>query len=367
MTTSVTTKESVSSDSSSELSSEEEEDDDDSTRSPIVKHAKASISTSKSTTITMRRSSNHVDSTKQQPPQDNDDDIAAAIAMTKLSKQANNESDGEHSDYYEEMMLGDHTLETKNNSTQESSKSIIITNPTTITTTSQQQQIKKSSTPLSVVGENEYWAPFSFEQEFESAFLSAADNDIESPESIPLQFDAAKCNVNTPPSSTSPPPISSSHPHAGSINSDNTITNALNKNDLSNNNRRQSWPNDSKLASSLAKGEEVKKGRKEKYQVVTSTFNGHTYKITKRWIDNMEFYELDSPDDIPDTKILRFIASSNHSSNTKELQQGYVNATQLRKAATPVLGEGYFDAEEEQKQNGKVVVLSQESKAEGAW
>lgn len=376
-TISVTTKESVSSDSSSELSSEEEEveeDDDDSTRSPIVKHARTATSTSKSTTMTMLRSSNNVDPTKQQP-QDNNDDIAAAITMTKLSKQANNESDGEHSDYYEEMMLEDNTLETKNSSTttptQESKESITTnptTNPTTITTSLQQQQIKKSSTPLSVVGENEYWAPFSFEQEFESAFLSAADNSIESPESISLlQFDAVKCNVNTPPPSTSPPPISSSHHRAGSLNSDTTtITNALNEND-SKHSRRQSWPNDSKLASSSSKEREGKESRKKKCQVVTSTFNGHTFKITKKWIGNMEFYELDSPDDIPDTKILRFIASSNHSNTPKELKRNYVNATQLRKAATPVLGEGHFDAEEEQKQNGNVVMISEKSIAEGVW
>ncbi|CAO3606860.1 unnamed protein product [Mucor hiemalis] len=299
----------------------------------------------------MPRSSNDVDPTKQQP-QDNED-IAAAIAITKLSQQANKieDSDGEqHSDYYEEMMLDDDTTTAAETPSIKSLKTTTTTTTTTPTTTTKintcSQQIKKS-TPLSVVGENEYWAPFSFEQEFESVFLSAADNqqqNNESPESIPVsQFDTLN-NVNTPPPSISPPPPP--HHRAGSLSSD---TNTLNKNE-SLQNRRQSWPNES----SFVKGEQVK--------CSTSTFKGHTYKITKKWIDNMEFYELDSPDDIPDTKVLRFIASS-LGSDSKDLKQGYVNATQLRKAATPVLGEGLFDSEEEKN----VVVITQESKAKGAW
>ncbi|ORX58013.1 hypothetical protein DM01DRAFT_1405674 [Hesseltinella vesiculosa] len=120
------------------------------------------------------------------------------------------------------------------------------------------------------------------------------------------------------------------------------------------------------------------------------TENGHSFTITKKLIGNLQCYELDSPNDIPDTKVLRFISSKDgssehialrtrHADTSKQthrgstsdsfyLVQGCVNATQLRKAARPVLGKGSFDAEAEHKHSRLVVSLKKgPMEARGAW
>ncbi|KAF7722827.1 hypothetical protein EC973_002672 [Apophysomyces ossiformis] len=89
---------------------------------------------------------------------------------------------------------------------------------------------------------------------------------------------------------------------------------------------------------------------------------GHSFTIAKKTFGNIQCYELFSPHDIPDTRVLRFIKSIDGASehvalrtrhaDSKDrrnsqyfyLTEGYVNATQLRKAARPVLGKGSFDA-----------------------
>lgn len=228
----------------------------------------------------LSRSSNHTHEYKQH--KDNDDEIAAAIAITRLSQP--NHSEEEVSDYYEDMMQDNTPLK---------------------------KEGEKSSS-LSAVVENEYWAPFSFEQEFDNVFLSSSAeqplSNNKSPISTTADFDS---NINTPPSSTSSPPES-----------------------------------------------------RKPYQVITSTLKGHTFKITKKWINDMEFYELDSPDDIPNTKVLRFISST----QPDPLLKGYVNATQLRKAAMPVLGEGEFELEQEKKMNKIYVIVTKGSvEVRGTW
>ncbi|ORZ10879.1 hypothetical protein BCR42DRAFT_454421 [Absidia repens] len=117
--------------------------------------------------------------------------------------------------------------------------------------------------------------------------------------------------------------------------------------------------------------------------------NGHQFTITKKVLGNLQCYELDSPDDIPDTKVLRFIASNDgasehvalrtrHADSTKHEQrrnsqhfylvEGCVNATQLRKAARPVLGKGSFDATAEAEEGRLVVTLTKGSmECRGAW
>lgn len=112
--------------------------------------------------------------------------------------------------------------------------------------------------------------------------------------------------------------------------------------------------------------------------------------IRKRTWGSLECYQLDSPDDIPDTKILRFIASTDgatehvalrtrhaadknakHRRNSHQhfyLGEGYVNATQLRKAARPVMGKGPFDAAGETEEGRVVVSLTKgPMDCRGAW
>ncbi|KAI8340082.1 hypothetical protein BC941DRAFT_240119 [Chlamydoabsidia padenii] len=121
----------------------------------------------------------------------------------------------------------------------------------------------------------------------------------------------------------------------------------------------------------------------------TYSENGHRFTITKKLFGNLQCYELDSPDDIPDTKVLRFIASNDgasehvalrtrHADAAKQEQrrnsqyfylvEGCINATQLRKAARPVLGKGVFDAVAEME-GGRLVVTITKGPAEcrGAW
>ncbi|KAI8372531.1 hypothetical protein EDC96DRAFT_51427 [Choanephora cucurbitarum] len=81
------------------------------------------------------------------------------------------------------------------------------------------------------------------------------------------------------------------------------------------------------------------------------TIQGHTFTLTKRWLGYLELHELDSPSDIPNTKVSRF------SSTDPKLSYSYVNATQLRKAAIPVLGEGVFDIERERREGGGIAVV----------
>lgn len=115
-----------------------------------------------------------------------------------------------------------------------------------------------------------------------------------------------------------------------------------------------------------------------------------SFVIRKRTWGSLECYQLDSPDDIPDTKVLRFIASTDgatehvalrtrhaadknakHRRNSHQhfyLGEGYVNATQLRKAARPVMGKGPFDAAGETGEGRVVVSLTKgPMDCRGAW
>lgn len=120
----------------------------------------------------------------------------------------------------------------------------------------------------------------------------------------------------------------------------------------------------------------------------TYSENGHQFTITKKLLGNLLCYELNSPEDIPDTKILRFIASNDGASehvalrtrhaDSKQHQrrnnqyyylvEGCVNATQLRKAARPVLGKGSFDAAAEAEDGRLVITLTKGPiECRGAW
>lgn len=110
------------------------------------------------------------------------------------------------------------------------------------------------------------------------------------------------------------------------------------------------------------------------------------YHIVEKVFGTLRVYELDSPGDIPNTKVMRFIGTTDGSNNnvarrtrnaeTKSqknsqyfyLDEGYVNATQLRKAAQPVLGKGTFDASTENERSGVVVTISTgPAECRGAW
>lgn len=110
------------------------------------------------------------------------------------------------------------------------------------------------------------------------------------------------------------------------------------------------------------------------------------YRIVEKVFGTLRVLELDSPGDIPNTKVLRFIGTTDGSNNniarrtrhaeTKSqrntqysyLDEGYVNATQLRKAAQPVLGKGTFDADaENERSNVVVMITSGPMECRGAW
>lgn len=86
----------------------------------------------------------------------------------------------------------------------------------------------------------------------------------------------------------------------------------------------------------------------------------HTFQIVKIVIGNMQCYQLDDDDQI---KVLRFIALNQPDEQFNLLQQGYINATHLRKAAIPVLGEGIFDTQKETV----VIITKGPLESRGAW
>lgn len=115
---------------------------------------------------------------------------------------------------------------------------------------------------------------------------------------------------------------------------------------------------------------------------------GHRFKISKKTFGPLECYQLESPDDLLDTKVLRFIQSTDGASehvalrtrhaaehqrdrrNSQHfyLDEGYVNATHLRKAARPVLGKGSFDTSAELEEGRVVVTLTKGPlECRGAW
>lgn len=90
------------------------------------------------------------------------------------------------------------------------------------------------------------------------------------------------------------------------------------------------------------------------------TFN--PFQIKEIVIGNMQCYQLDDQDQI---KVLRFIALTSHVEEQQTaLKKGYINATHLRKAAIPVLGEGIFDT---QKETMVIIITKGPLEGRGAW
>ncbi|GAA5803328.1 hypothetical protein HPULCUR_008807 [Helicostylum pulchrum] len=79
-------------------------------------------------------------------------------------------------------------------------------------------------------------------------------------------------------------------------------------------------------------------------------------------LDNLllQFPHLNDDDQI---KVLRFIELTQPDDQIARLKQGYINATHLRRAAVPVLGEGVFDTQKETV----VVITNGPVESRGAW
>ncbi|CAO3645578.1 unnamed protein product [Cunninghamella echinulata] len=192
---------------------------------------------------------------------------------------------------------------------------------------------------------------------------------------------------------------STTFPKEQFISSSSSSTTELN-NAIDLDNNKHDHHNDNKMKTEIKKdgnGNEVKvkestddeeEGDDSKPSSKTYSENGHQFTITKKLLGNLLCYELNSPDDIPDTKILRFIASNDGASehvalrtrhaDSKQHQrrnnqyyylvEGCVNATQLRKAARPVLGKGSFDAAAEAEDDRLVITLTKGPiECRGAW
>ncbi|KAI7885877.1 hypothetical protein K492DRAFT_233851 [Lichtheimia hyalospora FSU 10163] len=185
--------------------------------------------------------------------------------------------------------------------------------------------------------------------------------------------------------------------------------------DLPSRQRRKSWPDESTTSGAILFPEDEDEQDKENKKDITTPLDDQQQQessfpeptssttetiqqqeqdehfiIRKRTWGSLECYQLDSPDDIPDTKVLRFIASTDgatehvalrtrhaadknakHRRNSHQhfyLGEGYVNATQLRKAARPVMGKGPFDAAGETEEGRVVVSLTKgPMDCRGAW
>ncbi|KAG2195488.1 hypothetical protein INT47_012032 [Mucor saturninus] len=88
------------------------------------------------------------------------------------------------------------------------------------------------------------------------------------------------------------------------------------------------------------------------------------FQIKEIVIGNMQCYQLNDEDEI---KVLRFIAliqPKDDHKQSNQLKKDYINATHLRKAATPVLGEGIFDT---QKETLVVIITKGPLESRGAW
>jgi hypothetical protein len=101
------------------------------------------------------------------------------------------------------------------------------------------------------------------------------------------------------------------------------------------------------------------------------------YHIVEKVFGTLRVYELDSPGFIGTTdgsnnnvarRTRNAETKSQKNSQYSYLDEGYVNAAQLRKAAQPVLGKGTFDASTENERSGVVVTISTgPTECRGAW
>ncbi|KAI8387983.1 uncharacterized protein BYT42DRAFT_558485 [Radiomyces spectabilis] len=374
------------------------------------------------------------------------------------------ESEAEYSDYYEEMLKGDEQMVNFDVNLPEQPlqaapakeqqkhfgdtltvnrrPSMLNTHRLSISDPSSNIFGRKPSLSFnaSLLGENDFWTPYSFEQDFDTTYLSdvtLGDHiplNIAAPESISVaELDRYFNNGNGNDNSNS---SSNNHHHAPSTSARTNrksfsaamlgpkessllqtvllssaargaaACNPPSQDDTDQGQpsltRRRSWPeigvtspfptDKGSLVSPVpVSGQDssveperdpvtkdpvalpsaqpqISQEDKTSYSCLDSRY---PFTITKRTNDDMEFYELESPVDVPGTKVLRFIKWLNHGKVSKPLsylKQDYVNASQLRKAACPVVGEGSFDADEEWKRGHSVVSITQgPTECHGDW
>ncbi|KAI8580110.1 hypothetical protein K450DRAFT_239453 [Umbelopsis ramanniana AG] len=372
---------------------------------------------------------------------------AQLIHATRMNAEES-ESDSEFSDYHEEMLKGDLvmedvaptvTVEKKLSSRRATVKSTAIPHNNTTTSThtatssiqpqnndpqsSPQLNLPSYTSPKSsprlnakksnngLLGDQDLWLPYSFDQDFDNVFLS--DNscvgnnvplNIATPESISVSeldnYFASTTN-GTRKSMT----LGNHQRRPNNINGDFKGSPLLQKvllpkqpiNDESGSTHPQAdVPTEHRETVETDTMEEAPSSpaleTPDDSSIGSSDEDGYSsrriqpYHIVEKVFGNLRVYELDSPGDIPNTKVMRFISTTDGSNNniarrTRNaeikksvnsqhfyLDEGYVNATQLRKAAQPVLGKGSFDIEAESERNNAVVTItSGHSECRGAW
>ncbi|KAG0168874.1 hypothetical protein DFQ28_004369 [Apophysomyces sp. BC1034] len=342
------------------------------------------------------------------------------------------ESDSEHSDYHEEMLKGDETM-----------ADVEISQRRRSSVARRRQSIFQPGDPsrkpsVSWLSEHDVWAPYEFE-DFDSVFLDEANHhhyntsfNIAAPESISAsELDTYFANGPNSVSRASRKSFSAIMERERSLLQHallaSTVAHVAAEPKIVAHPRRNSWPSDSVSSADLDIVHEQRQKKEQKTPLplnlplrdqkstsptaeqpvatatadpiehesnpssspnqVTYSDSGHRFTITKKTCGNLQCYELHSPEDIPDTNILRFIASldgasehvalrTRHADNSKGrrnsqyfyLDEGYVNATQLRKAARPVLGKGSFDAVAESENGGVIVSITKGPlECRGTW
>lgn len=382
-------------------------------------------------------------------------DLISSKSTTGFESEEDSEAD--YSDYYEDMMKGDETMAHIEISRRRSSALRRPPNVNSGTTTESPKLVgPKHSLSLLNGGDNEFWTPFSFEQVLtnddalflpEQAVIPQQQQpqqhiplNIVSPESISeseldLYFGGNSSRTSRRSFSVlSDTKEASALQRASWANSSATAQSGDGSLSAGSDNgdgagdgesplriRRKSWPlmvgdgstdsgddmarihfpltdGDTTMQQTTTTSTDSSDSKHENDATaipISQTYseNGHRFTITKKRLGNLLCYELDSPDDIPDTKVLRFIASNDGASEHVALRtrhadaakhdpqqrrrnnqyfylvEGCVNATQLRKAARPVLGKGTFDAVAEEAQSHRPVVTLTKGSLEtrGAW
>ncbi|KAI8381324.1 uncharacterized protein BYT42DRAFT_545230 [Radiomyces spectabilis] len=363
---------------------------------------------------------------------------------------SDDESEADYSDYYEEMLKGDETMAhiEVNRDRRRSIRRASLLPQDRAAAAAAAAGPSMSSPRLmgrklslgNALTDHDIWTPYTFDQEFDNVFMSDATTpnqtsfNIASPESVSvselddyfasdpsgraarkksmsvnlgskehsllqktLLASSHRGNKTLEPIPSNPHairrvsrtdlmvPPSSSQPAAETKPKLNDLPPSSSETEKE---QQESTSSSQEKAEKENEEEEQEEEEEEESNMTRMSYSkgGHHFTITRKVIGNLECYELDSPEDIPDTKILRFIASKDgatehialrtrhadgkgrRNSQYFYLAEGYVNATQLRKAAQPVLGKGSFDAVAESQSDRHVVTLSKgPMDCRGAW
>lgn len=362
--------------------------------------------------------------------------VAEAAAMSSpTAYDEGADSESEFSDYHEEMLKGDEVMDdapASNTSDEKKSstrrpyvKSSIIAAAPAIASRADQPS---STTPSSaaapnpshisprlmgkkstngLLGDQDLWLPYSFDQDFDNVFLS--DNscvahhvplNIATPESISVsELDNYFTSTSNGSRKPNRRPNNCNGDFKGSPLLQKVLLSKQSQSD-ENGTRPQAEVNTETTRQDTTEPMIVDEEPSspvletpDDSSVGSSDDDGYhsarriqPYHIVEKVFGPLRVFELDSPGDIPNTKVMRFIGATDGSNNniarrtrnaeTKSqknsqhhyLDEGYVNATQLRKAAQPVLGKGTFDANAESERSNVVVSITNgPMECRGAW